>query len=50
MLDHQKGTKTRFNIKDESAPRVMFFRSDLIQDNLNEIISAGLNHIQGINQ
>lgn len=46
MLDHQSSVKTKFNLKNEDASKGVFFQNGMIQDDLNEILSAGLNHIQ----
>jgi hypothetical protein len=48
IIDHQTSVKTKFNLKEEDAPKVVFFQNSLFQNYLNEIVSNCLNHTQVI--
>jgi hypothetical protein len=48
IIDHQTSVKTKFNLKEEDAPKVVFFQNSLFQNYLNEIVSTCLNHTQVI--
>lgn len=50
VLDRQTGVKITVKLKNENAPKVMFFQPNLIQDNLNEIVSGSLSHTELLKQ